>query len=154
MLLLIALPASAQTGSITGVVTDSGTGEVIPGVNIVLSELGIGSASDAEGRYTITGVPPGSHRLEASFIGYHPYEATVTVRADEPLRHNISLESDVIGLSELVVTALGVEREERSLGYSSQAIDTEGMTESRTTNFINSLSGKIAGAQITNANRM
>ncbi len=152
MLLLIALPASAQTGSITGVVTDSGTGEVIPGVNIVLSELGIGSASDAEGRYTITGVPPGSHRLEASFIGYHPYEATVTVRADEPLRHNISLESDVIGLSELVVTALGVEREERSLGYSSQAIDTEGMTESRTTNFINSLSGKIAGAQITNAN--
>jgi TonB-linked SusC/RagA family outer membrane protein len=152
IMLLFALPAWAQTGSVTGIVTDSQTGEILPGVNVVLVELEQGASSDANGRYNLENVPAGTHTLRASFIGFETLEATVNVVAGQVLTRNIRMTPDVIGLSELIVTALGVEREERSLGYASQAVNTEGMDEARSTNFVNSLQGRVAGAQITNAN--
>ena len=152
VLLLAAAPAAAQDGSITGVVTDATTGEAIPGVNVVIDALNLGTASNQDGVFRIDRVPAGTHAIRASYIGYIQFQARLTVAAGEEAQLNIELRPDVVGLSELVVTALGVEREERSLGYSSQMVNTEGMTESRTTNFVDALSGKIAGAQITNAN--
>src|SRR5690554_2362950 len=62
--------AQAQTGAVTGRVTDADTGEPLPGVNVVVEELATGAATDVEGRYTISGLRPGTYTLRASFVGY------------------------------------------------------------------------------------
>src|SRR5690554_2259171 len=103
LLLFAAMPAMAQEGSITGLVTDATTGEPVPGVNIILLGLDMGTATDAQGQYTLTRVPAGTHTIQATYIGYETYEARITVSDGEALRHNIAIEADVIGLSELVV---------------------------------------------------
>jgi TonB-linked SusC/RagA family outer membrane protein len=154
LLALLLLPASAaaQQGSLTGTVTDAATGTPVPGVNVVLVEAELGTATDADGRYSFTRVPAGTHTLRATFIGYEEFETQVTVAADEAIVRNLRIVADVVGLQELVVTALGVQREERSLGYASQSVSAEGMDQARSDNFVNQLQGRVAGADIISAN--
>ena len=155
-LLLIIAPTStvlAQTGTITGVVTDSTTAEPIPGANVIVEGLGIGGATDVQGRFEIASVPVGEQTLAVSFIGYQTKNVPVDVQ-EGPNQVDVQLGSQAIGLDDVVVTALGIEREERSLGYAVEEVEGADLDRVAETNFVSSLAGRVSGAQISTASQM
>jgi TonB-linked SusC/RagA family outer membrane protein len=129
--------------TIKGKVTDE-TGEPLAGVSIILKGTSIGTTSDAQGVYALS-VPSGDGVLIFSFIGFTSKEVSI----GNQTTIDIALETDILSLSEVVVTALGVTREERSLGYATQEVKGENLTFTKEQNVIGSLSGKIAGVQVT-----
>ena len=143
-----------DTGTIAGTVTDSTTAEAIPGVNVVVQELNTGSATNPQGEFEITGVPEGSYTVAASFVGYQTREIPVDVTAGETTQVDIALAPQAIGVDEVVVTALGTEREKRSLGYAVSNVSGDDVDVAGETNFIGNLTGKVAGAQINNSSQM
>ncbi|HLR27023.1 MAG TPA: SusC/RagA family TonB-linked outer membrane protein, partial [Fodinibius sp.] len=151
--LLTAGAAFAQTGTLTGSVTDANSDEPLPGVNVFIPDLQRGAATDAEGQFTIEGIEYGTYTVRASFIGYTAFEQEVTID-QETVTLSIELEAGTQQLEDIVVTALGVETEERTLGYSVQNVSGEELSEAKTSNFVNSLKGKVAGANITSSNAM
>ncbi|MBN1540678.1 carboxypeptidase-like regulatory domain-containing protein, partial [candidate division KSB1 bacterium] len=109
-LLLVAALApcmfAATTGKIAGQVTDAQTGEVLPGVNVLIEGTTMGAATNLEGRYNILNVPPGSYSLRASMIGYSTYTVQ-NVRVDIELttRVDMKLTTEVISGQEVTVVA-------------------------------------------------
>ncbi len=136
---------SAMKNEVKGRVIDA-NGEPLPGLNIIIKGSASGTSTNVDGVYFIE-VPSRESVLIFSFVGFLTQEITV----GEKTVIDVKLLTDTKLLSEVVVTALGVKREERSLGYSVQGIKPEGMDEARETNIVNSLTGKIAGVQITNS---
>jgi|WetSurMetagenome_2_1015567.scaffolds.fasta_scaffold01722_3 TonB-linked SusC/RagA family outer membrane protein len=135
----------AQTILITGTVTSSVQGEgVIPGVTIQVKGTTLGAVTDAYGKYSLT-VPKDATTLVFSYIGMKKQEVEIAGRT----AINVTLESDLLGLNEVVVTALGIKRESKALGYSVQSVSTDQIANSNNTNIINSLSGKVAGVNVT-----
>lgn len=154
LLLLIFLPytaAAQDRGTIEGTVTEAETREALPGVNIALTELQRGAATNAEGEYRITGVPAGSYSIRASFVGYQPIERQITVRAGETTVVNFTMTPAEVGLEEVVVTALGVEQEQRSLGYSTSEVEGAAVAETAEPNIVNALAGKVPGLKISSS---
>ena len=145
LLLTLAQPIFTQQHEITGTVTNNSTGEPLPGVSIVVTGTTIGTSTDVEGNYKIS-VPDGAARVMYSHLGMR----TVEILLENRSLINVQLEPDVLGLDEVVVTALGVTRKKKSLGYSVQDIDGEEIETAREKNIVNSLQGKLAGVQITN----
>jgi TonB-linked SusC/RagA family outer membrane protein len=138
---LMASDAFAQQ-SLSGKVSDE-AGEPLPGVNVIVKGTSTGTVTDIEGKYNLNVVEE-AEMLVFSFIGFITKEVEVGNRTTV----NVKLMTDAQQLSEVVVTALGIQREERSLGYSVQEISTQGLDEARETNIVNSLQGKVAGVQI------
>ena len=139
LLLFFAVPTSAQNRRITGVVLDQ-SGEPLPGANIVVvGNTNVGATSNMDGKFSLS--VPGEAALSVSFLGYK----TKTVRLPKEDQVRIILEEDSKALGEVVVTALGISREAKSLGYARQAINTESLQDIRDPNLLNSLSGKVAG---------
>ena len=136
----------AQERSVSGKVTAVDDGEALPGVNVVLKGTATGTVTDIDGNYKIN-VPNDGGTLVFSFIGLATEEVVVGSRSVIDLQ----MSSDVVNLSEVVVTAFGVEREKKSLGYSVQEVKNDELTKTRQTNVLSSLQGKVAGAQISNA---
>ncbi len=133
----------AQSRTISGAVTAQSDGAVIPGVNVVLKGTATGTVTDVDGNYQIS-VPQEGGILTFSFIGMTPEE----VEIGNSSVINVALVEDIKQLTEVVVTALGVEREQRSLGYSVQEVQGESLAKSRETNIVNALQGEVAGVQI------
>lgn len=136
----------AQEKIVKGKVTSSEDGEGLPGVTIMVPGTNTGTQTDGDGNYSIN-VPSGYNSLEFKYIGFSSQLVTV---GDKTLI-NIALLSDAQQLSDVVVTALGVKREKKSLGYATQEVSGSALTQSNETNVLNSLSGKVAGVQITGA---
>ena len=135
----------AQTVVITGTVTSSVEGEgPIPGVTVQVKGTTIGTITDANGKYSLT-VPTSATTLIFSYIGMKSQEVEIAGRTVI----NGTLESDILGLSEVVVTALGISREKKALGYSVQDVAGDEIAKAKETNIINSLQGRVSGAQIT-----
>ena len=112
LLLLEALPAHAQTGQISGTVTDSTTGDVLPGVNVVVSGTQRGASTDAQGQYTITNLEPGTYALKASFIGYNNQTISgVEISSGETAQVNIRLVPGSVQLEEVVAVGYGTQQE-------------------------------------------
>src|SRR5690606_7425293 len=128
--------------TINGTVSDQ-QGNPLPGVTIVVEGDKIGTVTDIEGKYNLS-VPEGA-TLVFSFVGYR--SETRAVGSQSVI--NVTLQEDLTGLEEVVVTALGIKREAKSLGYATSAVESEEMTINRTPNFMNSLQGKVAGVNIT-----
>ena len=100
-------PATAQsTGTLAGTVTDAETGDPLPGVNVVLSELDRGAATGPDGRFTLRNVPEGPHTLEARFVGYATASRTVEITTGATTRLRIRLEPTAVDLDGIEVTAL------------------------------------------------
>ncbi|TYP72861.1 SusC/RagA family TonB-linked outer membrane protein [Aquimarina intermedia] len=131
----------AQEKSISGKVTDGG-GMPLPGVNIIIKDSNSGTQTDFDGLYTIQ-ASTGS-TLVFSYLGFTNKE--ITVGGDDTV--NVVLEESAAQLDEVVVTALGISREKKSLGYSTQEVGGEEVNQVKTANFVNSLSGKASGVQI------
>lgn len=152
VLLLIPGSVFAQ-GSVTGRVIDRVTGEAMPGTNVFLIEINRGATTNVDGNYTIAPVPAGTYTIVASFVGYKQYRSQITVGANT-LTVNVSLEPDFLGFDDVVVTALGIERDRKSLGYGAQTVSGQELSLARTTNVVNALSGKVAGVRINASNGM
>ncbi|MCW3466707.1 SusC/RagA family TonB-linked outer membrane protein [Chitinophaga nivalis] len=147
------LPATtmhaAATHTVQGVVTDAGDNNLLPGVVITVKGKAKGTNTDATGKYTLAGISP-DDILRFSLLGYKPLEIPVNGRKEL----NISLQADVAGLSEVVVTALGIQKEKKSLGYAVQSVKGESMTQAREPNLVSSLTGRVAGLVIRNSTDM
>lgn len=144
-----ALTENIQEGSVMGTVTDAETGDPLVGVNIVISQMGIGTATDANGEFELESIPEGEYELTARYIGYTTLQEMIVVTDDEQTTVNLEMSVSTSELSELVVTALGITRDERSVGYAAQEVGGDDLTLSKEQNVIGSLSGKIAGVQIS-----
>ncbi|TNF43838.1 MAG: SusC/RagA family TonB-linked outer membrane protein [Cytophagales bacterium] len=133
----------AQQQLITGKVSDANN-QPLPGATVLVKGTTRGTVTDVDGSYSIQAAS--GEALVFSFVGFEAVEITVGSSS----RINVVL-TEGVALNEVVVTALGVERETKALGYSVQAVDGDRFTEARETNVINSLSGRVAGVQITNS---
>lgn len=133
----------AQVTSVRGTVISADGGEPIPGVSVLVKGTSIGAISDLDGLYTIS-VPEGGEILVFSFIGMARQEVAI----GNQTVIDVVMESDVTALNEVVVTALGVSRDEGSLGYAIQSIDGDKLSSVRETNIVGSLAGKVAGVQV------
>ena len=150
-LALLAVPSllQAQTGNVTGAITDAGTLAPLEAVQVSIVGRGTGGGTNADGRYLIAGVPVGDVTLRVERLGYVTQTAQVTVSADAAAVADFALESEALLLDEVVVTALGITRAERSLGYSVQGIGGDELNEVRDNNVISQLAGKVAGLVVT-----
>lgn len=142
-LLLAATGVQAQEKIISGKVMDEQNAP-IPGVNVLVKGTTQGTITDIQGNYKIS-VPEEANTLVFSFVGYSTQEVTV----DNQSTLNITLLTDAQELGEVVVTALGIEREKKALGYAVQEIDGNAITQARETNLVNSLAGRVAGVNVT-----
>lgn len=132
-----------QAKKITGVVKDK-SGEVIIGANIVVKGTQNGVITDLDGNYSIE-VPSGNAVLVVSYIGFKPQEVALANRTIV----NVELASSVEELDEIVVTAMGIKREKKALGYAMQEVKADALTENRSESVANLLQGKVAGVQIS-----
>lgn len=128
--------------NITGTVT-SADNEPMPGVTIMVKGTNTGAITNVDGKYTIE-VPSNSSVLVFSFIGYQTVEQTV----GKQRVINISMQEDIRSIDEVVVTALGIKKKEKSLTYSTQVVGGDELIRAKDPNMINSLAGKTAGVQI------
>lgn len=106
MLFLGSELALAQSGKITGQVTDAATGDPLPGVNVVIDGTVQGATTDVDGYYLMLNIKPGTYTLKATFVGYTAQLVeNVRVNIDQTTRINFALQEAVVGLDELVVVA-------------------------------------------------
>ncbi|WP_158858748.1 SusC/RagA family TonB-linked outer membrane protein [Lunatibacter salilacus] len=140
--LLCAGISFGQETSITGNVVDS-NGEPIPGVSIVISGTSRGTVTDLDGNFMLNALPTAS--LIFSYIGYE----NQTVLLNNRTQLSIILSSSDIGLDEVIVTALGIKRDAKTLGFATTTLDGGMISENRTPNFADALQGKIAGVNIS-----
>jgi TonB-linked SusC/RagA family outer membrane protein len=129
--------------SISGRVTDE-NGSSFPGVNVIVKGTSIGTVTDVEGNYSLE-VPNETTTLIFSFVGYAQEEISI----DGKSVINVTMKPDVKSLTEVVVTALGIEKSSKSLGYSTTKVNSDQLTLNRTPNLMNTLQGKIAGVNIS-----
>lgn len=139
---LNSVQAEQQKRTVKGKVTDE-NGEAIPGVSVLVKGTTVGTITNVDGQYSIE-VPAGAKTLAFSFVGMTTKEEVLDARSEI----NVSLKSESIGVDEVVVTALGIQRDKKTLTYSSQQVSGEEMMKAKDMNFMSSLSGKTAGLEI------
>ncbi len=135
----------AQDVQIKGKVTSAEDGEALPGVSVIIKGTQTGTATDANGNFVLT--VPADATLVISSVGFKTQEVAVAGRTVV----DVAMEAEVVAVDEVVVTALGIKREKKRLGYSVQEVNGEQITQARSSNVINALSGKVAGVSVTSA---
>jgi TonB-linked SusC/RagA family outer membrane protein len=133
----------AQTRTISGRVTEQKTGDGLPGVTVLLKGTSTGTSTSNEGNYTLT-VPQTGGTLVFSFVGMVTQEKAIAGQSNI----NVILVNDAVQTDEVVVTALGIERERKTLGYAVQTLDNKEITRASEQNLVRSLQGRVAGVQI------
>lgn len=134
-------------GSIRGRITTQ-DGQPIPNASITIAGTNKGTIANQDGEFALTGLNPGNYKLEVSAIGFEIESKDVTVTDGGEARVSLQLRDKNDNLSEVVVTALGISRKERSLGYSTQELKGDNLTLTKEQNVLGSLAGKIAGVQV------
>jgi TonB-linked SusC/RagA family outer membrane protein len=137
----------AQGFNVSGTVTSSDDGTVLPGVTILLQDSNTGTITDPNGRYSIS-IPDGNSVLIFSFIGY----ANDTIEVAHRQNINVTLQVATESLDEVVVTALGIERDVKSIGYAVQKVPGEDLIIARNESAVNQLAGKVTGLTISETN--
>ncbi|WP_026463994.1 SusC/RagA family TonB-linked outer membrane protein [Adhaeribacter aquaticus] len=139
--ILFVTQAIAQNLKVTGKISEAG-GDGLPGVTVLVKGTNLGTASDVDGNYTIQCAP--NSTLVFSFIGYLTKEVSVGNQTSL----NVALGLDAKQLGEVVVTAFGIEREKKALGYTIQEVSGEKLAQVKSANVANALSGRVAGVQV------
>lgn len=137
----IAMGFNVMAQNVSGKVTDAG-GVGVPGVTVAVKGSSTATMTDAEGSYRIAA--GGNATLVFTAVGYTSQEIAVSGRSVV----NVELAEDNTVLQEVVVTAMGIQREKKSLGYAVQELKGDAMVEARETNLANAFSGKVAGLQV------
>ena len=143
MVLVTTLSAFSQRRTLSGTVTSAENGEGLVAVTISVKGTSTGVTTDVNGKYTLE--VTGGGTLVASFVGMKTVEVPITTSNV----YDFVLESQTLGIDEVVVTALGITREKKTLGYAVQSLSGDDLLEARDPNILNTLSGKVAGLQIT-----
>lgn len=136
--------AMAQTATVTGVVTSADDGEPVIGASVLVKGTNTGTITGIMGDFTIPNVPSSATTLIISYVGMVSQEVAI-----QPGTLQVVLKSDAKTLDEVVVTAMGISREKKALGYALQEVKSDEITQAGQLNVANSLSGKVAGIQIT-----
>ncbi len=137
--------AKAQNRNISGKVTSFEEGGGLPGVNVLVKNSTLGTITDIDGNYNIS-VPSDVDAIIFSYVGYLTEE--VTLGGSDVI--DVALVPDIQSLDEVVVTALGISREARTLGFASQQVGPEDLSASRESSVSNYLTGKVSGVQVSN----
>ncbi|MDR0414224.1 MAG: SusC/RagA family TonB-linked outer membrane protein [Prevotellaceae bacterium] len=140
--LLWATPAAAAL--VSGMVANE-NGEGIPGVSVIAVGASAGAITDGSGRYTIN-VPDGTTKLAFSSLEYSRVEREITGS-----ELNVTLTVESHDLDEVVVTALGIARSQKSIGYAASTVSSSDITSTRAANAMSALAGKVAGVQISSS---
>lgn len=135
----------AQT-TITGTVSSSEDGKGIPGATVLVKGTTVGLTTDMSGKYAIK-VPAQGKVLQFSFVGMKTQD--VTIGSQTVI--NVVLTPDVMNIEGVVVTALGISREKKSLGYAVEEVGADELNQTRSGNLVTSLSGKVSGVSINNS---
>mgnify|MGYP003177245664 FL=1 len=136
--------AAVRPVPVTGRVTDA-KGQPIIGASVIVRGTTLGVSTDAEGRFTLeVPAPASSQTLEVSYLGYETAAVPVGTRTS----FAVTLRESTSEIESVVVTALGIKREEKALSYNVQQVGSEEITTVKDANFMNSLSGKVAGVTI------
>lgn len=134
----------AQTFTVTGVVTSAEDGEPIVGASILVNGTSLGTVTDIDGKFSISNVPASAKTLRVSFVGMQSQEVAVQKNVIR-----VELRPDTEVLDEVVVTAMGISRSEKTLGYSATTVKNDEIVSARTTNVADALSGKVAGLSVS-----
>ncbi|MGQ1788182.1 SusC/RagA family TonB-linked outer membrane protein [Saccharicrinis sp. GN24d3] len=137
-----------QQKTITGTVTDQ-NGESLPGVSVIVKGTAIGVSTDFDGNYTLT-IPDDANVLVYSFIGKISQE--VSLKGQSVI--NVVLEDETLGVEEVIVTALGIKKVQKTVGYSVQEVKGENLVKAPDINPVSSLSGKVSGLVIANSSNL
>lgn len=146
VLAFISLQVSAQDRTITGTVTSQADKLGIPGATVLVVGSAIGTTTDIDGNYHLV-VPPSAKTIQITSIGLKPMKIDIGAAT----KYDAELEKDATQLHEVVVTALGIEKETRSLGYATSQVSSSEISNAHEVNVVNSLSGKVAGVQVTSS---
>jgi len=138
--------ALAQDRKISGRITDKQTAEGLPGVTVLLKGTSVGNSTGADGSFTLS-VPASGGTLIFSSIGYTTVEQPIGTGT----QFNVALASDTKQLNEVVVTALGIEKDVRAVNTTQQQIKGDDIAQKSEPNVLNALSGKVSGVNITSA---
>ena len=138
--------AAAQDRKISGRVTDKQTSEGLPGVTVLLKGTSVGNSTGPDGSFTLS-VPPSGGTLLFSSIGYVTVEQPIGTES----QFNVALASDSKQLNEVVVTALGIEKDVRAVNTTQQQIKGDDIAQKSEPNVLNALQGKVSGVNITSA---
>jgi len=144
LFLFIGYSSIAQTRQLNGLVNDPVSNRGVASATVTVKGGTVSTITNEEGRFSFS-VPAGNIVLQVSSVGFESKEVAVQ-GTDNNI--SITLEVSLKGLSEVVVTALGVKREKKALGYSIQEVGGKNFTEARENNLINNLSGRVAGLQL------
>jgi TonB-linked SusC/RagA family outer membrane protein len=142
--LLVGINFANAQRSISGKVTDESDGSPLSGVSVILKGANQGTVTDQDGIYSMK-IASDDQVIVFSYIGFETKEEQIQKKSVI----DVKLKLASLNLGEVVVTALGIKRDKKALGYSTQEIRTDDINQTNSVNFINSLTGKVAGVQIT-----
>jgi len=143
MLLFMGTMAFAQTKSLSGTVTSADDNLPIPGVSVSVKGTTLGTITNMDGEFEFK-VPENSQTLVFSFVGMKIQEVAIGAQTN----FNVTMESDVVGIDEVVVTALGISREKKTLPYAAQDVKADQLNITSDANIRNAIVGKVAGVQM------
>ena len=140
--------ATAQVTRVTGNVTSSEDGEPVVGASVLVKGTNVGTITDIDGNFTISNVPQNGTTLVISFIGMQTQEVPIRETVRVMLRPDSEL------LDEVVVTAMGISKEKKALGYAVQDVKSEKLMQGMSTDLAGAISGKVSGLNITSSSGM
>ncbi|GAB3251253.1 TonB-dependent receptor [Larkinella harenae] len=143
LIAIVALGAQAQNRQVTGTVVSGKDQQPIAGVSILIKNSTVGTTTDASGKFSLN--VPANTTLVFSSIGFMARDVAV----GNQTVLTVTLEEGLQNLDEVVVTALGIKKEAKRLGYATANVSSEQITTNRTVNFMNALQGKVAGVNIS-----
>ncbi|MES3631060.1 MAG: TonB-dependent receptor [Longimonas sp.] len=139
----------AQSGTVTGTVTDAETGEPLPGANVVVIGTEIGVPTDVDGTFRLQNVPAGDQVIRATFVGYFQNEQDVTIEEGAVTEIDFQMEPDLADLGEVVVTGLGIQRDRGQAQVSVGRIDADDLSDRASFQDVSQLiGGNVAGVNV------
>lgn len=134
---------TAQTSRVTGLVTSEEDGQPVVGASILVNGTTLGTITDIDGKFTITNVPSSAKTLRVSYVGMISQDVSI-----KPGVIKVVLKSDAKALDEVVVTAMGISREKKALGYAVQDVKSDQLTQAANSNLAGALQGKVSGLDV------
>ena len=139
---------TAQTQKVTGVVISEEDGQPVVGASVLVKGTTQGTITDVDGNFNLSNVPSSAKTLQISYIGMKTQEVAIKPTL------KVVLKADAEVLEEVVVTAMGISREKKALGYAVQDVKGEQLTQAASTNLSSALQGKVSGIEITPSSGM
>lgn len=147
LLIFVIIPFTAfSQKTLTGTVIDD-TNEPLIGVSVVVKGTSLGTITDFDGNYSLSGVP-NEATIVFSYVGMQGQERKLTA---SQTTLNVTLKADALVIEEVVVTAMGIRQEKKRMNFAVQSVDADKLVENKSANFVNALQGKIAGLSVTNS---